>query len=290
MRTRTLIGGVVAATLALPASAQAASLSLPEPVLGDMSAAATTVSASERPTVRLSRAGSADLVIAAIDRDGSRFTVVVAAFNRSPGAGSGSTRITISGRGAKLSRTLTAGNVLFGQPSRCTDSEAIAYEQTDTGRFLELKGKVPALPPKVGKPARLVKYAVDEMCGASYQQHGFLTHFAWNVGPTTALPVTANSATEAWERGATSGSICASVVTNPPQPGVSVRATVVPVRGRSFSGTGTIGADGTAKVPIGVGLPGTYDLQIAVGGTPVGAGFLLTLPGPAEGQPALPCS
>ncbi len=182
MRTRTLIGGVVAATLALPASAQAASLSLPGPVLGDMSAAATTVSASERPTVRLSRAGSADLVIAAIDRDGSRFTVVVAAFNRSPGAGSGSTRITISGRGVKLSRTLTAGNVLFGQPSRCTDSEAIAYEQTDTGRFLELKGKVPALPPKVGKPARLVKYAVDEMCGASYQQHGFLTHFAWNVG------------------------------------------------------------------------------------------------------------
>jgi hypothetical protein len=289
MRTRTLIGGVVAAIFALPASAQAASLSVPGPFLGDMSATATTVTASRTPSIRLDRAGSADLVIGAIDRDGRRFTVVVAAFNRSPGGGSGSTRITISGRGVKLSRTLTAGNVLFGQPSRCTDSEAIAYEETDTGRFVQLKGRVPALPPKVGKPARLVKYAVDEMCGASYQQHGFLTHFAWNVGPTTALPVTANSATVTWERGATSGSICANVVTNPPQPGVSVRATVVPVRGRSFSGTGTIGADGTAKIPIGVGLPGTYDLQIALGGTPVGAGFLLTLPGPAEGQPALQC-
>jgi hypothetical protein len=289
MRTRTLIGGVVAATLALPASAQAATLSLPEPFLGDMSASATTVTASETPSVRLARAGSADLVIAAIDRDGRRFTVVVAAFNRSPGGGDGSTRITISGRGVKLSRTLTAGNVLFGQPSRCTDSEAIAYEQTDTGRFLQLKGRVPALPPKVGKPARLVKYAVDEMCGASYQQHGFLTHFAWNVGETTPLPVTANSATVTWERGATSGSICANVATNPPQAGESVRATVVPARGRSFSGTGTIGADGTANIPIGVGLPGTYDLQIALGGTQVGAGFLLSLPGPTEGQPALQC-
>jgi hypothetical protein len=289
MRTRTLIGGIVAATFALPTSAQAASLNLPGPVLGDMSAAATTVTGSGTPSVRLARAGSADLVIGAIARQGRRFTVVVAAFNRSPGGGSGSTRITISGRGVKLSRTLTAGNVLFGQSSNCTDSQAAAYDETDRGRFAQLRGRVGSLPSNVGQPARLIKYAVNELCGASYQQHGFLTHFAWNVGATTPLPVTANSATEAWERGATSGSICANVVTNPPQPGVSVRATVVPVRGRSFSGTATIGADGTAKVPIGVGLPGTYDLQIALGGTPVGAGFLLTLPGPAEGQPALPC-
>jgi hypothetical protein len=290
MRTRTLIGGVVAATLALPASAQGASLTMPGPVLGDMSAAATTVTASRAQTVRLSRAGSADLVIGAVARQGRRFTVVVAAFNRSAGAGSGSTRITISGPGVRLSRTLTAGNVLFGQSSNCTDAQEAAYDETDRGRFAQLRGRVGSLPSNVGQPARLIKYAVNELCGASYQQHGFLTHFAWNVGPTTPLPVTANSATEAWERGATSGSICANVVTNPPQPGVSVRATVVPVRGRSFSGTGTIGADGTAKVPVGVGLPGTYDLQIALGGTPVGAGFLLTLPGPAEGQPALPCS
>jgi hypothetical protein len=255
-----------------------------------MSAAATTVTAaSGTPSVRLDRAGSADLVIGAVAREGRRFTVVVAAFNRSPGAGSGSTRITISGRGVELSRTLTAGNVLFGQSSNCTDSQAAAYDETDRGRFIQLRGRVGSLPSNVGQPARLIKYAVNELCGASYQQHGFLTHFAWNVGGTTPLPVTANSATEAWERGATSGSICANVVTNPPQPGVSVRATVVPARGRPFSGTGTIGADGTAKVPVGVGLPGTYDLQIALGGTPVGAGFLLTLPGPAEGQPALPC-
>jgi hypothetical protein len=138
------------------------------------------------------------------------------------------------------------------------------------------------------RSAQLAKFAADELCGAGFDQQSWLTRFAWNVAPSAHLPVVAG-VTQDWAPGASSGRICVHVSTNPPQPGAAVRAAVAPTRGGSYSGSGRLGADGSAVVVMQVGSPGDYDLNIVLNGTPVAAGFLLSLPGPQYGRTATTC-
>jgi len=290
VRIPVVVLAVVAAIAVTPASAAAATLRMTAPALGDMSVTATTVLSAERPSLRVIRAGAADLVVAAVARQRTTSTVVVAAFNR-PGTGPASTAATLVGvspRAARLAGTVAGASLFSGRSPTCTNAQVARFENAYRGRFSVLRGTLPSSLPSGIRPALLAKFAADELCGSSFEQQASLRRFAWNVAPNAHLPVTAG-ATQTWAPGASSGRLCVHVATNPPQPGAAVQATVAPVRGRSYSGTGTLGADGSGVVQIAVGAPGDYDLQLELNGTPVSGGFLLSLPGPQYGRTASSC-
>ena len=288
MRRGIVVAAAVGAALVLPPTASAASLTVPAPALGDMSVAAASVSASSAPSLRVSRAGAADLVVGAVAGRGGRYTVVVVAFNRPSAASStrSSTVVAVSARNARLRGVVQDGSVLSAPPSDCTDAQYERFAQAYRGRFRTLQGTIPTLPSGL-RPALLAKFAANELCGSSYEQHDLLRHFAWNVAPNAPLPVSA-TVTQTWSAGASSGRICVNVATSPPQPGAAVQASIVPSRGRSFSGSATLGANGSGVVAMTV-TSGDYDLQVALDGTPVSAGFALTLPGPSYGSTVSSC-
>jgi hypothetical protein len=272
----------------MPGSASAASLTLPAPALGDMSVAAASVHASRTPSITVTRAGAADLVIAAVAGRRGRYTVVTAAFDRPPGATTSrsSTVVSVSGPGVSLQGVLTGGSVLSAAPPSCTDAQYERFSQAYRGTFRTLRGRLQGLPPEI-RPALLAKFAANELCGSSYEQLDLLRHFAWNVASGAPLPVS-SGVTQTWSPGASSGTVCVHVATRPPQPGAEVRATLASLRGSSFSGSGTLGPDGSAVVMMTAGS-GDYQLEVALNGTPVSAGFGLTLPGPLYGRTASSC-